>query len=270
MMLSHTLPSDVNSMKKNSPTTTRTQQGWLALAIALVFVAAVKIWILPLFSSDAPKAVTTSPAEQQEIVAFEQQRLCDSLARVEKWAAERKARQWAREERERAYQAQHAQWEAEKAARAAQRAAQQARYDSLVRSRPQKLAKGAQLDANAADTTQWQRVPGVGPAYAQAIVRYRQRLGGFVSTAQLHDIDRLPHDIDRYVTLAPHPTVHRIAVNRVTFKELLQHPYLNYEQVKAIMYHRQRIGPLRDWDDLRGNAAFTDKDFERLQPYFSF
>ena len=36
------------------------------------------------------------------------------------------------------------------------------------------------------------------------------------------------------------------------------------------MHHRQRIGPLRDWDDLRGNAAFTDKDFERLQPYFSF
>lgn len=270
-MLYHTLQTDILSMKKNTPSSTRTQQGWLALAMALVLVAAVKIWILPLFSSSDPtKAVSTSPAEQQEIVAFEQQRLRDSLARVEKWAAERKARQWAREERERAYQAQHAQWEAEKAARAAQRAAQQARYDSLVRSRPQKLAKGAQLDANAADTTQWQRVPGVGRAYAQAIVRYRQRLGGFVSTAQLHDIDRLPHDIDRYVTLAPHPTVHRIAVNRATFKELLQHPYLNYEQVKAIMHHRQRIGPLRDWDDLRGNAAFTDKDFERLQPYFSF
>ena len=159
-------------MKKNTPSSTRTQQGWLALAMALVLVAAVKIWILPLFSSSDPtKAVSTSPAEQQEIVAFEQQRLRDSLARVEKWAAERKARQWAREERERAYQAQHAQWEAEKAARAAQRAAQQARYDSLVRSRPQKLAKGAQLDANAADTTQWQRVPGVGRAYAQAIVR---------------------------------------------------------------------------------------------------
>ena len=76
--------------------------------MALVFVAAVKIWILPLFSSSAPtKAVSTSPAEQQEIVAFEQGRLRDSLARVEKWAAERKARQWAREERERAYQAQH-------------------------------------------------------------------------------------------------------------------------------------------------------------------
>lgn len=139
-----------------------------------------------------------------------------------------------------------------------------------MRSRPQKLTKGMRLDANTADTTQWQRVPGIGTAYAQAIVRYRQRLGGFVSSAQLHDIAQLPHDIDRYVTVAPHAAVHRIAINRASFKELLHHPYLSYDQVKAIVQHRQRIGPLRDWEDLRGNPNFSTADFERLQPYFSF
>ena len=242
-------------MKKKTPRSSRPHQGVLALTIALAVIIVVKIFLLPLLSpSSAEKSVTTSAADQQ----------------VERWAAERKARQWAREERQRVYDAQRAIWAAEKAERTALRAAQQARYDSLVRSRPQKLAKGAQVDANAADTTQWQRVPGVGRAYAQAIVRYRERLGGFVSTAQLHDIEQLPHDITRYVSIAPHPTVHRIAVNRATFKELLRHPYLNYDQVKAIMHHRQRIGPLRDWEDLRGNAAFNEKDRERLQPYFSF
>lgn len=258
-------------MKKKTPRSSRPHQGVLALTIALAVIIVVKIFLLPLLSpSSAEKSVTTSAADQQEILAFERQRLRDSLERVERWAAERKARQWAREERQRVYDAQRAIWAAEKAERAALRAAQQARYDSLVRSRPQKLAKGAQVDANVADTTQWQRVPGVGRAYAQAIVRYRERLGGFVSTAQLHDIEQLPHDITRYVSIAPHPTVHRIAVNRATFKELLRHPYLNYDQVKAIMHHRQRIGPLRDWEDLRGNAAFNEKDWERLQPYFSF
>ena len=169
-------------MKKKTPRSSRPHQGVLALAIALAVIVVVKIFLLPLLSpSSTEKSVTTSAADQQEILAFERQRLRDSLARVERWAAERKARQWAHEERQRAYDAQRAIWAAEKAERAALRAAQQARYDSLVRSRPQKLAKGAQVDANAADTTQWQRVPGVGRAYAQAIVRYRARLGGFAS-----------------------------------------------------------------------------------------
>lgn len=258
-------------MKKTATPSIRLRQGWLALAIALALVVMVKIFIFPLFSPmPTPETASTSAAEQREIMAFEQQRVRDSLARVAQWAAERKARQWAREERERAYQAQRAIWDAEKAERAARRAAQQARYDSLLRSRPQKLAKGTRIDANASDTTQWQRVPGVGRAYAQAIVRYRERLGGFVSVAQLHDIEQLPHDIDRYISLAPHPSVHRIAVNRASFKELLRHPYLNYDQVKAIVQHRQRVGPLRDWDDLRGNPQFSDADLQRLQPYFSF
>lgn len=257
-------------MKKNFSSFSRQQQGWLLLAIALACAALLKLLVLPLFSPSSPSAVMNSPQEQQEVLAFEQKRLQDSLDRVKKWTAEREARQWAREERERAYQQQRAIWDAEKAARAAKRAANQARYDSLMRSRPQKLTKGMRLDANTADTTQWQRVPGIGAAYAQAIVRYRQRLGGFVSSAQLHDIAQLPHDIDRYVTVAPHAAVHRIAINRASFKELLHHPYLSYDQVKAIMQHRQRIGPLRDWEDLRGNPNFSTADFERLQPYFSF
>lgn len=258
-------------MKKTASPDSRLRHGWLALAIALALVVMVKIFIFPLFSpAPAPEGQPASAEEQREIVAFEQQRVRDSLARVAQWAAERKARQWAHEERERAYQAQRAIWDAEKAERAARRAAQQARYDSLVRSRPQKLAQGLRIDANSSDTTQWQRVPGIGRAYAQAIVRYRERLGGFVSVAQLHDIEQLPHDIDRYISLAPHPSVHRIAVNRASFKELLRHPYLNYEQVKAIVQHRQRVGLLRDWDDLRGNPQFSDHDLQRLQPYFSF
>ena len=132
--------------------------------------------------------MVNSPQELQEVLAFEQKRLQDSLDRVKKWTAEREARQWAREERERAYQQQRAIWDAEKAARAEKRAANQARYDSLMRSRPQKLTKGMRLDANTADTTQWQRVPGIGTAYAQAIVRYRQRLGGlcFIHSTPRH------------------------------------------------------------------------------------
>ena len=88
--------------------------GWLLLAIALACAALLKLLMLPLFSPSSPSAVVNSPQEQQEVLAFEQKRLQDSLDRVKKWTAEREARQWAREERERAYQQQRAIWDAEK------------------------------------------------------------------------------------------------------------------------------------------------------------
>ena len=101
-------------MKKKTPRSSHPHQGVLALTIALAVIVVVKFFLLPLLSpSSTEKSVTTSAADQQEILAFERQRLRDSLARVERWAAERKARQWAREERQRAYDAQRAIWAAE-------------------------------------------------------------------------------------------------------------------------------------------------------------
>lgn len=259
------------AMKQSSSPSAIRQQASLALVLVLALIVAAKIWIIPLFFPEPDTTTIVSSAEAvKETTAFEQQRLRDSSQRVAQWAAERAERAQRRAERERAYQAQRAEWDAEKAERAALRAERQARYDSIMRGRPQKLAKGAHIDANTADTSAWQRVPGVGRAYAQAIVRYRQRLGGFVSAQQLHDITGLPYDIDRWVSVAPHPSLRRIAINRASFKELLTHPYLNYEQVKVIMQHRQRVGNLRSWEDLRGDAHFSSQELERLQPYFSF
>ena len=115
-----------------------------------------------------------------------------------------------------------------------------------------KLAQGAHLDANSADTADFQRIPGVGTAYARAIVGYRERLGGFIDARQLTEINGLPYDAANWVRIAPHFQPQRLNLNRASFKALVRHPYLNYEQVKFIVNRRNKIGPLRGWDDLRG------------------
>ncbi len=133
-----------------------------------------------------------------------------------------------------------------------------------------KLAQGAHLDANLADTADFQRIPGVGTAYARAIVGYRERLGGFIDARQLTEINGLPYDAANWVRIAPHFQPQRLNLNRATFKALVRHPYLNYEQVKFIVNRRNKIGPLRGWDDLRGCPLFTERDHDRLTPYVSF
>ena len=134
---------------------------------------------------------------------------------------------------------------------------------------PSKLHPGQTLDINAADTTELRKIPGVGQYYAAKIVKYRSRLGGFTSTAQLREIKGLPDDIGRWVTIGKEP-VSKLAVNQLTFGQLLRHPYLNFEQVRAIMDHRKHTGPIHSLGDLRTYPAFSDSDFRRLQPYIAF
>ena len=144
------------------------------------------------------------------------------------------------------------------------------RYDSIRASYPQKYKELTIMDLNAADTTQLKRIPGVGSYYASKICRYRERLGGFVSRNQIKEVDGLPEDIEKWFEVSPNVSVKTLNINKSTFKQLIHHPYLNYEQVKEIMNYIRKFGPIKSWRDLSLSEHFTPEDFKRLQPYIVF
>ena len=148
-------------------------------------------------------------------------------------------------------------------------AQKQRQRDSLRLLRPQKFTAGTIVDLNSADTTELQRIPGIGSGYARAIMRYREKLGGFVSTEQLSEISGLPDGLEKWFRLGDERIV-RLKINLLDFKALLRHPYLNYEQVKEIVNYRRQYGELKDWSALALSPHFTEKDFERLGPYSDF
>lgn len=134
-----------------------------------------------------------------------------------------------------------------------------------------RLQEGEVLSVNTADTTQLKRLPGIGSYYAKKIVNYRERMGGFVSVRQIEEIEGLPAGISRWFVLdGDENAVKKIRINKATFSQLVRHPYLSYDQVKDIVNHIRQYGPLKSWRDLRLYKEFTDKDFARLAPYFSF
>lgn len=141
---------------------------------------------------------------------------------------------------------------------------EQPRYE-----RTEKYAEGTKVSLNEADTTELKHIPGIGSYYAGKIVRYRERLGGYVSVAQLAEVEGLPAGVSRWFVLSGQPVPKRISLNRASFKELVRHPYLNYEQTKCIVNHIRRYGPIRSWNELRLYKDFSAHDFERLAPYFS-
>lgn len=125
------------------------------------------------------------------------------------------------------------------------------------------------ININTADSTELQKIPGVGKYYAAKIVKYRNRLGGFISVKQLSEIRGLPQDIVRHVIIDHEPTK-KMLINQLTFGQLLRHPYLNFEQVRAILDYRKNYGPISEFGDLKTYSAFADSDFIKLEPYIDF
>ena len=145
-----------------------------------------------------------------------------------------------------------------------------ARQDSLHHLRPEKFTQLTVLDLNTVDTLTLRKIPGIGVGYSRSIVSYRERLGGFVSVAQLKEIEGLPARIEEWFSVEEQVAVRTISINKSDFKTLVRHPYLSYEQVKVITTHIRKYGPLSSWKDLQLYPEFTPKDFERLTPYFVF
>ena len=134
---------------------------------------------------------------------------------------------------------------------------------------PLKLKPGQHVALNTADTALLKRVPGIGSGFARAIVRYRERLGGFYSTAQLMEIGNFPQSALPYFTADP-SLCRKLNVNRLTLSQLRRHPYIGFYQAKTIIDHRRLHGPLRSLDDLRLYKDFPPETIERLRQYIEF
>lgn len=129
------------------------------------------------------------------------------------------------------------------------------------------------VDLNTADSTTLMLLHGIGPVYASRIVRYRERLGGFVSSHQLLEVYGFtPSLLDH---IAPHLTIdttaiRRIDINTVTLKQLVRHPYIEYYQARDIVRLRDRGLVFRTEEDLRSVPSMADSTLQRILPYIEF
>lgn len=139
--------------------------------------------------------------------------------------------------------------------------------DSLHRIR--KLSLGQYVSVNKADTSALMRIPGVGEYYAGAIIRYRDRLGGFVSLDQLDEIEGLQPSVKRYMMLEPENIV-RLNVNKLSLSALRRHPYMGFYRARAIIDYRRVHGRISSLSELSLVPDFTPEAIARLAPYVEY
>lgn len=128
------------------------------------------------------------------------------------------------------------------------------------------------VDLNAADSAGLVEVRGIGPAFARSIIRYRERLGGFINLEQLHEVPILRNKPDAVERIGPQlrvdpETITPIPINSCTVEELARHPYMDWKVAKALIAYRGQHGPFPDVDHISGCVLVTDSLKERMRPY---
>ena len=126
------------------------------------------------------------------------------------------------------------------------------------------------IDLNSADSILLISINGVGPFYSKQILEYREKLGGFISYTQFSEIWGLEKlDIKNFKNQTKIDTtfIKKININSATFDQLYSHPYINYNQSKAIINYRLQHGQFIDIKDIQ-NIVLIDSDlFRKIAPY---
>ena len=238
--------------------------GAILLGLALVAWIVMAVW--PVQEDEEEKKPTKKPwAERRDSI-----RQADSMRFVQ-WKADREAKY---DSFFIADSIRHEQWKIERQARwDSMRKADSLWRDSVgMKSFAPRVKKDTILDLNHCDTAELQLIRGIGRYTAVQIVQYRERLGGFYSPEQLKDevFERLSLDTLLYRFTADVEAVQRMDVNQCSIDRLQRHPYIRYEQAKAIYTLRRKKVRLESIEDLRALPEMTEEEIQRVSPYLRF
>jgi len=129
------------------------------------------------------------------------------------------------------------------------------------------------IDINRADSAQLLPLPGIGPVFAGRIIKYRNLLGGFVSIDQLGEVYGISQETLQKIRdkiVLDSAAIRKIRVDTASFRELLRHPYLEYEEVKALVKYRDFKGDITCANELRMNQILSDSTLSRINEYFDY
>jgi competence ComEA-like helix-hairpin-helix protein len=129
------------------------------------------------------------------------------------------------------------------------------------------------FDLNLADSSQFISVYGIGSKLSVRIIKYRDRLGGFITANQLSEVYGLDSvvisEIKKRTFITENFKPKTIELNTASEKELAAHPYIKYSIAKAITAYRFQHGNFKSIDDLSKIAIIDQAAFEKIKPYLS-
>ncbi|MFN8284593.1 MAG: helix-hairpin-helix domain-containing protein [Chitinophagales bacterium] len=128
------------------------------------------------------------------------------------------------------------------------------------------------IEVNSATQEDYERLYGIGKVYAERIVKFRDRLGGFYSVNQIKDVfgieDSTFQKFKKNLTIKP-VKIKKININTASFEELSANPYFFSTVAKQIIGYRTKVKPFASVNDIKNLYFVRDhpEQFDKLSPY---
>ena len=126
------------------------------------------------------------------------------------------------------------------------------------------------ISINRDDTLAFRKLRGIGRVLSGRIVRYREKLGGFIRKEQIAEVYGISDSL--YHAIAPHLLldtirVKAIDINTADFKTLVRHPYIKGSLARVIIAYREQHGNYQNPDGVRETDLVDGELYLKLAPY---
>ncbi len=129
------------------------------------------------------------------------------------------------------------------------------------------------VELNSVDSAKLTRINGIGPAFAQRILEYRKRLGGFLNKEQLKEVYGVDEEkyeqIKNQININP-ARITKLKINEIDFEGLRRFPYFTNKQTNAIIQYRAQHGNYNSIADMRNIVILNDDILRKIEPYIVF
>lgn len=128
-------------------------------------------------------------------------------------------------------------------------------------------------DLNAVKVEDLKGISGIGDKLSARIIKFRDRLGGFLVNEQLYDVYGLDVEVvdrtlKKFKVLNP-PNIQKININSATVQEIAALVYISYPMANEIVRFRELNGGINSFDELTNLDGFPSEKLDRIALYLS-
>lgn len=126
-------------------------------------------------------------------------------------------------------------------------------------------------DLNTATAEDLKKVNGIGDKLSERIVKYREKLGGFLVEDQLAEVYGLSPEVVqetlKYFKILSKPDIVTVDVNKASIKQLTSVPNISYQLAKKIVMLRSSKGHINSLEELTKIEEFPLQKFNIIALY---